>query len=95
MTDEQFWFGDVRLLEVYQKAYLRETSYTAWLNGQYNAVALNIVLGNAFAKKGTKAKEYPQWNDPVERINKPKLTKENLEFEFRKQQVEQQSWLFG
>lgn len=69
-------------------------SYTTWLQGQYNCVAFNTVLGNAFAKKGTKPKDYPQWKDPIEKLNKPKLTKENLEYEFRKQQIEQNAWLF-
>ena len=33
MSEYQFWHGDMRLLEVYQKAYYREKSYSAWLIG--------------------------------------------------------------
>lgn len=94
MPLNEFWYGDMRLLGVYQKAYMRNVSYTAWLNGQYNHVAYGIVMSNAFAKKGQKAVEYPPWKDPFEKFDKPKITKENLEKEFRKQQAEQNAWLF-
>lgn len=83
------------MLEVYQKAYYRDKSYNAWLQGQYNQVAYGVVLSNAFAKKGSKQAEYPQWKDPFEKFNKPKITKDNLEYEFRKQQSMQQAWLFN
>lgn len=95
MPLDEFWHGDMRLLEVYQKAYFRDKSYTAWLQGQYNQVAYGVVMSNAFAKKGSKQAEYPQWKDPFEKFNKPKITKDNLEYEFRKQQSMQQSWLFN
>lgn len=95
MPIDEFWHGDMRLLEVYQKAYMRDISYKAWLQGQYNSVAYGIVMANAFAKKGQKKAEYPQWVDPMEKYDKPKITKENLEYEFRKQQAEQNDWLFN
>lgn len=95
MTAEEFWHGDMRLLEVYQKAYMRHISYTAWLQGQYNCVAYGIVMANSFAKKGQKKAEYPQWVDPMAKFSKPKITKENIEYEFRKQQAEQNDWLFN
>lgn len=95
MTYDEFWHGDMRLLKVYQIAYYRDKSYNAWLQGQYNHVAYSVVMSNAFAKKGQKPAEYPQWKDPFEKFNKPKITKDNLEYEFRKQQAEQQSWLFN
>ena len=95
MTYDEFWHGDMRMLDVCQKAYYRDKSYTAWLQGKYEQVAYGIVMANAFAKKGQKQAEYPQWKDPFEKFNKPKITKDNLEYEFRKQQVEQQAWLFN
>ena len=93
MSESQFWYGDTRLLEVYQKAYYRNTSYSAWLQGQYNQVAYGVVMSNAFAKKGSKQAEYPQWKDPFEKFNKPKITKDNLEEEFRQSQANQNAWL--
>ena len=93
MPLKEFWYGDLRLLGVYQKAYLRDKSYTAWLNGQYSAVAYNIVMANAFAKKGTQPKEYPMWKDPFLEHRKEIITNENLEQKFREVQVNQNLWL--
>ncbi len=95
MPINEFWYGDMRLLEVYQMAYMRNVSYIAWAQGQYNQVAYGVVMSNAFAKKGQKPAEYPQWKDPFEKFTKPKITTENLEEEFRKQQAEQNAWLFN
>ena len=95
LTYDEFWHGDMRLLEVAQKAYIRDKSYTAWVNGQYSAKAFSLSLNNAFAKKGTPPEQYSQWKDPFEKFNKPKITKDNLEEEFRKQQLMQQNWLFN
>lgn len=94
MPLDEFWHGDLRLLDVYQKAYYRNVSYTAWVQGQYNQVAYGVVLANSFAKKGAKREEYPKWVDPMQKFNKPKITKENIEQEFRKEQATQQAWLF-
>lgn len=95
MSLNDFWHGDMRLLEVYQKAYLRDKSYTAWTSGQYNYVAFSITMANAFAKKGQKKEEYPKWTDPIEKIEKPDPRKLKMEYEYRKQQAEQQAWLFN
>lgn len=94
MSEYQFWHGDIRLLEVYQKAYYRDKTYSAWLQGQSCHVAFSVVMSNAFSKKGQKPIEYPQWKDPFEKLYRPKITKDNLEEEFRKQQLMQQNWLF-
>ncbi len=95
MTMHEFWHEDIRLLEVYQKAYYRNVSYSAWVQGQYNHIAHAVVMANAFAKKGQQKAEYPEWKDPMEKYLKPKITKDNLEEEFRKQQAEQNAWLFN
>jgi hypothetical protein len=95
MTETQFWYGDERLLEVYKKAYMRDKSYTAWLQGAYTFEAQSKASYNANrAKKTDPAEQYSQWKDPCEKMYKPKITKDNLEQEFRKQQAEQQAWLF-
>jgi hypothetical protein len=96
MTPHDFWHGDMRLLEVYQKAYYRNVSYLAWQQGQYNQVAFSVVMSNAFAKKGQQQAEYPKWKDPFEneKVKKPKITEDNLEYEFRKEQANLQNWLF-
>lgn len=97
MPLHEFWHGDIRLLEVYQKAYYRNISYSAWLQGAYNFEAYSKANHNLNrAKKSDPVEEYSKWKDPFERFKpKPIITKENLEYEFRKQQVEQQAWLFN
>lgn len=92
MPLNEFWHGDMRLLEVYQKAYLRNVSYTAWFNGNYAMVAQSLSLANAFAKKNEKAKEFPQWQDPIPKMGRTKITKENREIEARKEQLRQNAW---
>ena len=93
MTYEQFWYDDTRLLSVYQKAYLRDKSYTAWVQGQNNAIAFSIAIANAFAKKGAKPVEYPKWKDPIP--NKPiwVADKNDNEKKFREAQANQNLWL--
>lgn len=72
---------------------MRDKSYNAWVQGQYNCIAFGVALGNAFSDKGKKKAEYPNWIDPMERFEKPKITEDNLEEEFRKKQVSQNAWL--
>lgn len=93
MPLNEFWHGDMRLLEVYQKAYIRDSSYKAWLNGNYNMVAHSLSLSNAFANKGEKTKEYPQWKDQISQYSRTKITKESREIEARKEQLRQNAWL--
>ena len=92
MSDKEFWYGDTRLLKARQKAYYRDKSYTAWVNGKYSCAGFGITLSNAFAKKGKPPIEYPNWRDP---LPEPKeiITKENLEQKFRESQMSQNLWL--
>lgn len=93
MPLDEFWHGDMRLLEVYRKAYTRNVSYTAWCNGLYIMTAHSLSLSNAFAKKGEKTKEYPQWKDPLEQMSKPKITENNIEEEHRNLQCQQVAFI--
>lgn len=93
MSEYQFWHGDVRLLSIYQKAYIRNQSYTAWWQGQYSCVAFGIVLENAFKKKGAKAESYPEYKDAFEKFERKKLTKEEKEKQFRDMQIQQSNWI--
>lgn len=93
MPLDEFWHGDLRLLEAYQKAYIRDKSYTAWLNGAYIFEANSKVSHNANrAKKSDKVEEYSQWKDPIAKKKKI-ITRENLEVEFRKEQFGLNAWL--
>ena len=93
MPLDEFWHGDLRLIEAYQKAYMRDKSYTAWLNGAFIFEAHSKAISNGNrTKKSDKVEEYSQWKDPVPKKKKI-ITKENLESEFRKEQFGQNSWL--
>ena len=72
MPLNEFWYGDIRLLKVYQIAYYRDVSYKCWLQGQYDLAAFSVVMANAFSKNGSKQAEYPKWKDPMEKYVKPK-----------------------
>ena len=78
MTEEQFWHGDLRLLQVYQKSYYRNLYYQAYISGFYNNIAVSVSLGNAFRKKGQKPIAYPEKPiDPFEKTEK--LNNEKIE----------------
>ena len=93
MPLDEFWHGDLRLLEAYQKAYMRDKSYTAWINGAFIFEANSKVNANANrTKKSDKVQEYAQWKDPIPKKKKI-ITNENLEEVFREEQFNQNSWL--
>lgn len=96
MPLDEFWHGDMRLFEAYQKAYYRDKSFMAWYNGKHVFEAISKAIYNGFGrtKKSDKAEEYLAWKDPMEEYEKPRITKENVEIEYRKQQAAQMGWLF-
>lgn len=94
MPLDEFWHGDLRLFEAYQKAYIRDKSYTAWINGVYIFEANSKVSANANRTKRTDpVLQYESWKDPVETKRKTTTTKEELEIEFRSTQANQNAWL--
>lgn len=98
MTEQQFWHGDLRLLEVYQKAYIRDRAEKAYLQAQYQAVATEVAVSNVLATKKSDKKSFSEivaYVDPIEKITQKKepLTTKNLEVKFRQDMIEQQQWL--
>jgi hypothetical protein len=94
MPLDEFWHGDLRLLEVYQKAYMRNKSYTAWLNGVFIFEAQSKALSNSNrSKKSDPVLNYGEWQDPVKSKPKTTITQKNLEREFRTSQTNQNAWL--
>lgn len=96
MPLEEFWHGDIRLLKAYQTAYYRKTSYEAWSYGDRFNEVLCKALYNSFGrqKKSDKAEEYSSWVDPIEKLKK-RTYNGDIEETFRKQQAEQNAWLFS
>jgi hypothetical protein len=94
MTPEQFWHGDMVLLEIYQKAYYTDKSYTTWQQGQYTFIATTIALNNMWAKDKSKRIEYPKWESPnLVQERKEPISKDNLEIKYRKENLKQHNWL--
>ena len=94
MSETQFWYGDTRLLECYQKAYYRNLSYSAWLTNNYTMLAVEKGARNALtSKKSDIDRTWMDYVDPIKKHEKPKITKDNLEQEFRQSQKNQNAWL--
>lgn len=65
MSYKEFWEGDVCLPNFYYEAYKQrmereqeQLDIAAWLNGMYVKRAYEVVLANAFSRKGTPPQEY-------------------------------------
>ena len=66
------------------------------MNGQHVFEGVSKAIYNGFGRKKSsdKSEQYDNWKDPIKKFEKPKITKENAETEFRKQQAAQMAWLF-
>ena len=74
MPLNEFWHGDLRLLEAYRKAYIRNVCFVAWKQGDYNRIAMEIGAKNALAtKKSEHIDRWIEFIDPIEKIEKAKL----------------------
>lgn len=94
MPLDEFWHGDLRLLESYQKAYMRDKSYTAWITGYYCFEANSKAISNGNrSRKSDPIEQYSEWKDPFIKKQKTIVTQENLEEEFRASQKNQNAWL--
>lgn len=61
MSAAEYWYGDSYLTVLYRRANdlrIQRKSEEMWMQGLYIYNALNVVIGNAFRKKGTKARDY-------------------------------------
>jgi hypothetical protein len=94
MSANEFWYGDTRLFLAYKKAYLRNTTYNAWLIGNYNRISVEIGAKNALiTKKSDHIDSWLPYKDPTFVAYKEEITAENLEEKFRESQVSQGEWL--
>lgn len=94
MPLQEFWHGDIRLLEAYRKAYLRDKSYTAWLIGAHTFEANSKAVANGNrTKQSDPVQQYADWKDPIENKEVAAISKESREREFRNLQAQQNLWL--
>ena len=95
MPLDEFWHGDLRLLEAYQKAYMRNVSYNAWFNGMYVRLAVETGAKNALAtKKSERINDWVEYVDPIKENPFENITKETAEEIYREQQAKMNAWLF-
>lgn len=89
MTPEQFWFDDMRLFRVYEKAYYKGLYNRAFVQAVHFDYALQVELYNFLCKKkGEQPKEFLNKPfDPFERKDKVK-SKEDIEALYRKQMMQ-------
>ena len=61
MTPEEYWEGDPYLTRAYYQAHLIKIelrNQELWLQGLYVHHGVGVIIGNAFAKKGSKKLKY-------------------------------------
>jgi hypothetical protein len=91
MTAEQFWHGDVRLIGAYEKAYYRNLTFSAWVQGNYQMIAVEKGARNALAsKKEHIDRTWVEYIDPVE-----KAMKTRSKIDPKKEQKNQEKWFFN
>lgn len=90
LSEKDFWHGDMRLLEVYQKAYFRDKSYTAWINGYQNFIAQICALSRLGAKSKKDWAEYPKYEEPFN--EKSHISEKISEHKAKEEQLRQNAW---
>lgn len=93
MSIDDFWHKDKRLFDAYQKAYYTGLYEKCWVQGLYFDISLNNLARNILAKKGSKPLQYPDKPFNPFTDKKPKVTKENLEENFRQLMADNSNWL--
>lgn len=61
VTEQDYWYGDPTHLKYYVSAHEKKNeqkNQELWLQGLYIYKALNVVINNALAKKGSKPETY-------------------------------------
>ena len=88
MPLNEFWHGDLRLLEAYRKAYIRVVCFRAWKQADYDRIAMEIGAKNAMATK--KSEHIDRWidfEDPIKKIEKANAKPNDLSVEQHNQNM--------
>lgn len=94
MTARQFWYGDLRLMEVYHKSYMRNSTYQAWLNGMYQRLAVEIGAKNALSSSAeNRIDEWVEYVDPIKTKTAKEISEEEFEKKFRETQMRESNWV--
>lgn len=73
MSEQDFWYGDVYLLDAYIKAYFNNVKYTAWLNGYYSYIANLTATANSWGGEKGKDAKYPDFDSVEETVKTKKI----------------------
>jgi len=97
MSDTQFWDGDCSLPKYYRKANeikQRQRNQELWLQGLYVYEALLDVAPvlQAFAKKGTKQRPYPQEPFPITEAELAERKKRDEQHRIDKMKARMMTW---
>lgn len=104
MTPNQFWYDDIQLLYIYQKAYINRLHRQTHLQGLYNELAFSVVIGKAFSKRENKKINYPkedvynpfkQENKKVERKQPTQQMSMNDMYQLKKKFMERRKQMNG
>lgn len=97
MTDEQYWHGDPKLLQIYYEVYMQRIHQEAHIYGYYQYKALEVALYNALSGlDGKRHKPLEYLQKPLitaERNNTQSITKENVVAKNRQGLQYQNNWL--
>lgn len=95
MPLDEFWHGDIRLMECYKIAYERNATYTSWMNGARMFEAISKAIFNGFGKKnGQKSEQYSDYKDPFEqKVEKPIINEDNIDEMHLQEQIGGQYFL--
>ena len=85
---DEFWHGDLRLLEARQKAYIRDVCFRAWKQADYNRMAVEIGAKNAMAtKQSNRIQSWIDFTDPIKKIIKENKKPQDYAVEQHNQNV--------
>lgn len=91
MPLNEFWYGEISLLKAYEKAYYRNATYMAWVQGDYFMVAVEKAVRNSLAmKKEQIDRKWIDYVDPIDRLLNQKTEKDN-----KVEQQNQEEWFFN
>lgn len=91
MSEKEFWYGDPKLYQAYQKQYFERLSYESYIQGLYNYIGVSTALSNFARKKGEKAQSY--LDKPINLYGEPKKTKQQAYLEYEKGRQYQMEWV--
>lgn len=91
MTPEQFWYDDIRLIQSYEIKYYSDVTYRAWVQGNYDMIAVEKGARNALTtKKEHIDRKWVDYNDPIERILNKMSEEDN-----KREQRNQENWFYN